>query len=319
MSDLSRGPSHRRKSRRTDTTADPSSASAGTAADALGSVWTTGQTDLATQLTRRGYDPKTATDSALMTPAIAEHVIATLTHPGDLVLDPDCGAGTTLVEALRGGRHTIGLTSTRRWWELARANVTAGKAAGAPVDGMVLVLDRRPTTLATAQVAGFTGRVDLLLTTLRPAVAAPGSAALSAAVEHLQELLTNSRPLVRPGGHVVVTTPPWRNPDRPVELLDVPGQILAAGIASGFAPAARCIALTAPLDDQHDRSRVSREQRRALVRLQRLTGLSLALPVHHTALVFRADPHATDAAARLPIPPLPARRSRHHRIARQAA
>jgi modification methylase len=293
-----------------------------TAADALGSIWATGQTDLATQLARHGYHVQTANDPALMPPAIAEHVIATLTRPGDLVLDPDCGAGTTLVEALRGARHTIGLTSTRRWWQLARANVTATKAAGAPMDGMVLILDRQPSTLATAQVAGFTGRVDLVLTTLRLSHPGPGAGALRDAVDRLRRLLAECRPLVRPGGHVVVTTPPWRDPDRVVELLDVPGQILSAGAATGFVPVARCIALTAPVHTRRAHLHGAPAQRRARGRLRRLTGHPVALPAHHTALVFRVDPAAADVTVRLPIPPLPLRPSRpgrHHRADRQAA
>jgi DNA modification methylase len=41
--------------------------------------------------------------------ALLEHVIDAATRPGDLVLDPTCGSGTTLVAALRRGRRAIGL------------------------------------------------------------------------------------------------------------------------------------------------------------------------------------------------------------------
>ena len=40
--------------------------------------------------------------------AVAEHVIARYTRPGDWVLDPFCGFATTLVVAERLGRHAIG-------------------------------------------------------------------------------------------------------------------------------------------------------------------------------------------------------------------
>jgi site-specific DNA-methyltransferase (cytosine-N4-specific) len=42
-------------------------------------------------------------------PAIPAALIAELTSPGDTVLDPFAGSGTTLVEALRLGRHAIGV------------------------------------------------------------------------------------------------------------------------------------------------------------------------------------------------------------------
>ncbi|WP_165960688.1 hypothetical protein [Actinocrispum wychmicini] len=97
--------------------------------------------------------------------------IVTYTRPGDLVLDPDCGAGTVLVEALRAGRHALGLTARTRSWTLARANITAAKAAGAWRDGSVL--DARPKVLATVRAAGLIGRVGLVLTALRTAPDGP--------------------------------------------------------------------------------------------------------------------------------------------------
>jgi modification methylase len=286
----------------------------------LGSVWTTGQTDLSTQLTERGYHSGTRVDANLMPPAIAAHAITTLTHPGDLVLDPDCGAGTTLVEALHAGRHTIGLTGTRRSWRLARANVSAAKAAGAPVDGMVLVLDRRPTTLATAHLAGFTGRIDLILTTLRPTVPHPGPRAVADAVERLHALLAESRTLVRPQGHVVVTIPAYRDPDRPTELLDVPSDVQAAATAAGLVPLARCLALTAALHrDGTVRAWATRAQRQTAAHIERLAGHPVTLPGHHTVLVFGIVPPARDAALAMPIPPLPDRPRRRHYRSRSAA
>ncbi len=46
---------------------------------------------------------------ARFSPAFAAAVIQTFTKPGDLVLDPHVGGGTTLVEALVAGRHAIGV------------------------------------------------------------------------------------------------------------------------------------------------------------------------------------------------------------------
>jgi modification methylase len=222
--------------------------------EVVGTVWTTGQASLATQLRQRGYCPGThRTDPTGMSPAIAAHAIAAFTRPADLVLDPDCGAGTTLVEALHAGCHTIGLAGTHRTWEQARANVSAAKAAGAAVDGMVLVLGRRPNTLVTARAAGFTGRVNLILTTLRLPAGARGPHALGSALSRLQVLLADSRALLHSDGHVVITTAPYRDPDQPTELLDVPARIMAATSAVGLVPLARCVALTGALYRDHVR------------------------------------------------------------------
>ncbi|WP_409497218.1 DNA methyltransferase [Amycolatopsis sp. cmx-11-12] len=285
----------------------------------VASVWPTGTTSVATQLDEGGYHDATSTDPALMAPAIARHAITAFTRPGGVVLDPDCGAGTAIVEALCSGRHAIGLTGQRRWWRLARANVTAAKARGVFVDGMVLVLDRRPGTAVAAATAGLTGRVDLLLTTLRPA---GSNGDIDGALDRLHSLLSQYRPLVRPGGHVVITCAPQRHPLRH-ELLDVPSRIAEIGSASGLAPIARCLALTAAVR-RRAYTRATLAQRRAAGRAERALGHPIALPAHHTVLVFRADPEASDPALTqlipaLPVHPRPHRSARETRLASAAA
>src|SRR5260370_1154413 len=62
------------------------------------SVWPTAQRDARTQ--RRGrYLPESTAHPAKMLPSIAATAIARYTEPGDLVADPMCGIGTTLVDA----------------------------------------------------------------------------------------------------------------------------------------------------------------------------------------------------------------------------
>jgi modification methylase len=239
-----------------------------TPARQLASLWPTGIQSLGVQLADGGYHEATGSDPALMPPAIAAHAIAALTRRGDVVLDPDCGAGTTIVEALRAGRHAIGLTAQRRWWRLARRNVTATKARGAFVDGMVLVLDRRPDTVAADETAGLTGRIDLLLTTFRSAgpVGDPTDG-----LDRLRTLLSECRPLIRPGGHMVITVEPQRHPTR-FDLLDLPGQILTIGSAAGLAPIARCVALTADVQGRRVSTHATLAQRRTASSIERATG-----------------------------------------------
>jgi DNA modification methylase len=59
------------------------------------SVWATAQATGPVQ--RRGrYVPESVKHPARMLPAIAAHAVDAYTSPGDLVLDPMCGIGTTL-------------------------------------------------------------------------------------------------------------------------------------------------------------------------------------------------------------------------------
>jgi modification methylase len=262
------------------------------------SVWPTGQRDPAAQLRDSGCVPGTDADTDRIPPAVAAYAIATYTRPGDLVLDPDCGAGTVLTEALRAGRHALGLTARNRWWTLARANITAAKTAGAWRDGSVL--DARPKVLATIRAAGLVGRVGLVLTVLRTAPENPKDRAPSpdrdpdSAIAELGATFTYCEPLLRSGGHLAVVTRPRRHPDG--SLLDLTTPLLSAATAAGLAPVDRCIALTAELRGNRLVTRASLAERRAAARA-RATGTPSALTAHHEVLVFQLAHDAELAAA----------------------
>jgi DNA methylase len=61
---------------------------------------------------------------ARFAPVFAREAINSFTKPGDLVLDPFCGGGTTLVEALSLGRRTIGIDINSLATFLTRAKTT---------------------------------------------------------------------------------------------------------------------------------------------------------------------------------------------------
>ncbi|AXK36429.1 DNA methylase [Streptomyces armeniacus] len=259
------------------------------------SVWVTGQHEGRTQLAQGPYVAETVRDGARIPPAIAAHAITAYTRPGHRVLDPACGAGTVLVEALRAGRDAIGLTR-HRWWPIARANVTAAKRHDAAPDGMVL---DTPTDAAVGQLTGYLGHIDLILTTWprpHPYAAAQDRAearAPRAATEPLRALLDPYRELLRPGGHVVLVVP-RRSRGR---LLAPPGDLAASGRAAGLVPVERCVALTAELRGSRLVVRSSLAQRRAAARHERATRQPVMLPAHHEVLVFQAPPPAAVAAA----------------------
>ena len=74
----------------------------------LGSVWLTGQT--ASRDLRRGrYTEPSNKHPGKMLPTIARYAIRTYTAPGDVVLDPMAGIGTTVTEAMHLGRHGVGV------------------------------------------------------------------------------------------------------------------------------------------------------------------------------------------------------------------
>lgn len=58
-----------------------------------------------------------------MLPALTRRAIETYSERGDLVVDPMCGIGTTLVEATDLGRRAVGVELEPRWATLARTNL----------------------------------------------------------------------------------------------------------------------------------------------------------------------------------------------------
>src|SRR3954453_11293898 len=73
-----------------------------------GSVWLTGQQP-SRELRKGRYDSESITHPGKMLPTIARYAINTYTQPGDVVLDPMAGIGTTVVEAMHLDRHGIGV------------------------------------------------------------------------------------------------------------------------------------------------------------------------------------------------------------------
>jgi modification methylase len=125
------------------------------------SVWATAQQDARTQ--RRGrYLPASTAHPAKMLSAIAATAITRYTQPGDLVADPMCGIGTTLVEAIQLGRDAIGVEFEPRWATIAAANITHARHQGATGSGQVIRGDARQ--LPVLLPLGTAGRAALVVT-----------------------------------------------------------------------------------------------------------------------------------------------------------
>src|SRR6266487_519551 len=106
------------------------------------SVWPTAQTPSRWQRQGR-YLRASGAHPAKMLPAIARTAISAYTNPGELVLDPMCGIGTTLVEAMHLSRRAVGIELEPQWAGLAEANLALASASGAPGSAEVICGDAR--------------------------------------------------------------------------------------------------------------------------------------------------------------------------------
>ena len=106
------------------------------------SVWPTAQRDARAQ--RRGrYLPESTAHPGKMLPGIAATAITRFTEPGDLVADPMCGIGTTLVEAAHLGRDGLGIEYEERWASIAVANIDRARQHAATGTAEVIRGDAR--------------------------------------------------------------------------------------------------------------------------------------------------------------------------------
>jgi modification methylase len=274
------------------------------------SVWVTAQRNSRAQRTGR-YVPDSVAHPAKMLPDIAAYAISTYTEPGDLVADPMCGIGTTLVEALHLGRRSLGIEYEARWAKLAQQNIALATTQGATAhDARVIRADARnlarvvpPDLLGTAALVitsppygaaahgqikstaetGVPGvqKFDYRYSTDRANLAHVGREQLIAA---FAEILAGCRKLLRPGGIVAVTARPWREHG---ELVDLPSEVIDAAVSAGLEPLERCLALLAAVRDRQLITRPSFFQL-ANIRTARAAGVPLHLIVAEDVLIFRA-------------------------------
>ena len=272
------------------------------------SVWATAQRTSRAQRAGR-YVPTSIAHPAKMLPAIAAAAIEAYSAPGDLVVDPMCGIGTTLVEAVHLGRDAIGVEYEPAWAQVARANLRYARAHGASGHGEVVCGDARHLTGHVDP--SVKGLVALVLTSppYGPSVhgqvdAKPGRGVakshfrystdpsnlahvgLDRLLDAMRQVLAECAMLLRPGGIVALTVRPWR---RAGELVDLPGLLARAGETAGLHLFERNVALLAGLSDERLVPRVSffaLDQ----VRRARARGVPRHVIAHEDLLVFRRRP-----------------------------
>jgi hypothetical protein len=274
------------------------------------SVWPTAQQPAPRQRAGRYLQASTA-HPAKMLPAIARTAIDRYTKPGELILDPMCGIGTTLVEAAHLGRQALGVEYEPRWADVARANLAHAITQGATGTGTVLTGDARH--LLDLLPDDVRGRVALVLTSppygnsvhgqvnARPSQGVvkydnrytqPGArgnlarANEQALLGAMEQILAACRVLLHPRGIVVLTARPWR---RRGLLVDFPAALVRAGERAGLTCFERHAALLVGLHEDRLVGRPSFFQLDR-VRKARAAGLPLRVIAHEDVLVFRAPP-----------------------------
>jgi modification methylase len=280
------------------------------------SVWVTGQ-----QVSRRQragrYTAESIAHPAKMLPSIAARAIETYTKPGQFVLDPMCGIGTTVAEAARLGRTGLGVEYEHRWAVMARRNLELAAEQGAPGHGKVWRADSRhlPPDLADT----FAGRVELVLTSPPYGKSNHGQVMPAGRYGHVgkvvkwdhrygedrtnlgrrsgriqlagfTDILRAVRPLLAPGARVAVTARPYRQHGH---LVDLPSAVIDAGRAAGLVPVERIVVLLAkyvndPDDGEYLVGRPSFFQMQ-YVRQARARGVPLSV-ICMEDLVVLADP-----------------------------
>ncbi|MDR7172902.1 precorrin-6B methylase 2 [Nocardia kruczakiae] len=272
------------------------------------SVWATGQVAPAAQRVRGRYHPDSVKHPAKMLPAIVAHAVQAYTRPGDLVLDPMCGIGTTIVESLHLGRRAVGVEYEARWAELARTNLALARDAGIELDAAVHQGDARK--LPTLLPERLRGRVDLVITSPPYGDSTHGhvrvragegvhktdhrygsvldrgnlaNVGLGRLLSGFTRILTGAAEFLAPGGHVVITARPWR---QHAELVNLPAHLITCGTLAGLTPVERCVALLGRLSDGELVARSSFFQRDFIVK-QRRAGLPMHLIAHEDVIVLQ--------------------------------
>jgi modification methylase len=219
------------------------------------------------------YGNSAGAHPAKMWPQTARHAVTAFSSAGDVVVDPMCGIGTTLIEAARLGRHAWGVDCEPDWVAATAASLHAARAFCPDVEVHVRRGDAR--RLSRYVPKDLRDQVDLVLTsppygraahgraytrretggkvaktghqysTGRPQPAQLARTRLPQLLEGLRDIFTGCHDLLKPGGRLVIACRPFT--DRGT-LIDYPTELTDLCTAIGFRIEQRCVALLAEWD-----------------------------------------------------------------------
>ncbi|MGH9284663.1 MAG: TRM11 family SAM-dependent methyltransferase [Acidimicrobiales bacterium] len=269
-------------------------------------VWPAAQTSSPHQRTGR-YLSASFAHPGKMLPALARRIIETYSTPGQLVVDPMCGIGTTLVEGAELGRRCLGVDIEERWATLARANLDHALPPEQRPLAEVRLGDARRLSELLADVAGT---VDLIATSPPYACAVGtvdksawlagrslcdraslnysadraniGYARDEAYLEEMAEVYAACHAVLRPGGLLVTVT---KNLRRKGRCLDLGAATVTLAQQAGFSYLQHVIALLCAVRGSELVARPSFWQL-TQNRKARAKGLPAHLVVHEDVLVF---------------------------------
>jgi DNA modification methylase len=217
------------------------------------------------------YLPGCAQHPGKMLPELARRIVTEYSTPGQVVLDPLAGIGTTVVEAALLDRRAVGIELEDRWVTLAQANLEHMLPAGRRRLAEVRAGDARylPEVLGD-----LTGTVDLIVTSPpyacdagaidKPAWLAGGRLCPADTLNYstdranlghargssyemaMAEVYAACHAVLRPGGRLVVVT---KNTRRKGRTLDLAGLTVTLATAAGFTYLQHVIALHAAIRD----------------------------------------------------------------------
>ena len=233
------------------------------------SVWPVAQQTARAQRQRRYHAGSTA-HPAKMLPELARTIIRGYSEPGQLVLDPMCGIGTSLVEAVHLNRDAVGVELEPRWSTLANQNLALAGELGAPAHGLCLQGDAR--RLGRGLLDELAGQAALVLTSppygpslhgqvkaghgrpvekwddrysrnpgnLAHLPAAGGRGRRPSFTDALAEILAGCARMLAPQGRLVLTARPYRSQGA---LVDLPGRIVRLAEGAGLSLCGHHVAL----------------------------------------------------------------------------
>jgi DNA modification methylase len=279
-------------------------------------VWPCAQTNAQYQRAGR-YLPASSRHPGKMLPELARRLIAEYCPPGGLVVDPMCGIGTTLVEAVALGREAVGVELELRWAQLARANLDHALAMDQAALAEVRIGDARQLPELLEDVAG---RVDLVVTSPPYACEAgvidkPGWRAGQPLCPRdtlnysrdpanlggvrgqgwrvgIGQVLAGCAVVLRPGGLLITVT---KNTRRAGRLNDLATATIELANQAGFGYLQHILALHAGIRDGRLVGRPSFWQL-TQIRKARARGEPAHLVVHEDVLVFTAPLRASGRA-----------------------